>query len=50
MIMFLESCLIGFALFIWIVSLYERKTPKGLIEWILTFIAIAIMISWYVKY
>ncbi len=50
MIIFLESCLIGFTLFIWIVSLYKRKIPKGLIEWILTFMAIAIMISWYVKY
>ena len=50
MIIFLETCLIGFVLFIWLFSLYNKKIPKGLIEWILTFIAVAIMIGWYVKY
>lgn len=47
--LFLQSCIVGFTIFIWLISANEKKIPHGLIEWILTVVSVIILISWLIK-
>ena len=46
----LQVCIIGFTLFVWFVSVSEKKIPHGLIEWALTVLSVIILISWAIKH
>ena len=48
--LFLQVCIIGFTLFVWFVSVSEKKIPHGLIEWILTALSVIILVSLAIKY
>lgn len=48
--LFIQSCIIGFTFFIWLLSANKKKIPHGLIEWILTVLSVLILIRWVVKY
>lgn len=50
MILFLQCVVVAMALFVILISIKERKIPRGLIEWAFMIGAIAIMIIWAIKY
>ena len=50
MLLFLQICIVGLTLFVWLISASEKKIPHGLIEWILTVLSVIILISWAIKY
>lgn len=48
--LFLQCIVIAMGLFIILISIKERKMPKGLLEWAFMICALIIMIIWGVKY
>lgn len=50
MILFLQCVVIAIALFIVLISIKERKMPKGLLEWLFIIGGLVMMIIWAVKY
>lgn len=50
MILFLQCVVIAMALFVVLISIKERKVPRGLLEWFFIIGALVIMIIWTIKY
>jgi hypothetical protein len=50
MIIFIQGAVVGFALFILLISISKGKLPTGLVEWMIIIAAFIIMVSWSVKY
>ena len=50
MILFLQCIVVAMALFVVLISIKERKVPKGLVEWLFIIGAFIIMIICRVKY
>ena len=44
--LFIQCCIVGFSVFVWLISISEKKIPHGIIEWILTILSIIILITW----
>ena len=50
MALFLQCCIVAMGIFIFLISIYNRKIPRGLLEWLFiigTFIVFAV---WIFKY
>lgn len=45
----IQGFIAGFAFFTWLYSASKKKVPQGLLEWILTVLAVIIFISWLIK-
>ena len=50
MILFFQCIVVAMALFVILISIKNRKIPRGLIEWIFIIGAFVIMIIWDMKY
>lgn len=50
MILFFQCIVVAMALFVILISIKNRKIPRGLIEWIFIIGAFVIMIIWAMKY
>lgn len=50
MMLFLQCIVVAMALFVILISINERKMPKGLVEWLFIIGALVIMIIWAIKY
>lgn len=50
MMLFLQCTVVAMALFVILISIKERKIPRGLMEWAFMIGALIIMIIWAVKY
>lgn len=50
MILFLQCIVVAMALFIILISIKERKIPRGIIEWLFIIGAFIIIVIWAVKF
>lgn len=50
MTLFFQCIVVAMALFVVLISIKERKIPRGLLEWLFIIGAFMIIIIWAVKY
>lgn len=50
MITFFQCIVVAMGLFVILISIKERKIPRGILEWLFIIGALVIMIIWAIKY
>lgn len=48
--LFLQCVIVGLAVFLLMICIWERKVPKGVLEWVILVLSVVVLIDWMIKY